>query len=1299
MPRVDVDTNLLFGVLALQTGLIEQADLFDAFARWSRNKSRPLAQVLVDRAALSVEDRSTLESLVERHLAKHGSDLERSLCAAAPPRTVVEGLLRIGEPELDASVARFADSTDADPVVIDCRIATAPGSHVDADATTDGMPGLGQPNAAGARFQVLRPHARGGIGMVSVALDAELHREVALKEILPEQAGNLASRGRFLLEAEVTARLEHPGVVPVYGLGMTADGRPYYAMRLVRGETLKEAIDRFLGEPGRASAGSQSPGGRGRDSGEQALELRHLLARFLGVCNTVAYAHSRGVIHRDLKPANIMLGPYGETLVVDWGLAKVVGRDEPRKALSAEATLMPASGSGSSETVQGTVVGTPAYMSPEQAAGMLEAIGPASDVYGLGATLYYLLTGRPPFDEPDLVSLLRKVQRGDFPSPRQIDRRVAPALEAVVKKAMALAPADRYDSATALAGEVDHWLADEPVQAYHAPLWERLMRWARRHKPAVAALAMLLLSAVAALVINNSLIRVEKDRTEQQRRLAEDNFRNADRERRRAESLSANLTVDRGLALCERGEVNRGLLWLAQALKAAPSGEERLKNVLRASLASWSRELTSLKAVIRHPKIYVAAARFRPDGKSLVTADCTTGEPALGVTLWDAATGTALADRHVFEDPLEWVRDGNDSAGWGREMYRDPLGDWISPDGTIILVDDNKTTARLREIATGRAQGAPIPHQEPIVCAAFSPDGSRLVIGGRDKTARVYVAATGAPAGKPLVHGGWVTDVAFSPGGGTILTGSRDGTARLWNAATGEPVLPALTHGKDILRAAFSPDGKTVLTAGFDSRARLWNAITGKPMGKPLVHQAPIMSVAFSPDGKIVLTGSFDRSARLWDAATGEPTSRPLSHESDVGFVTFSPLGRAALTCGDDNSARLWDPTTGQPLGSPLEHIGTVTGAAFSPDGSLLITTGWDFEAQVWDTATSLSRGARLEQASAVLRVAFSPDGRILLVGCLDGSARLYRAKTGRRIGEELHHDGAVRAIAFSPDGTKALTGGNDRRVRLWDTSTGRLIGDLMPQPEAANAVAFSPDGRLILVGDFDGVVRFWDAATLKPTGRTLEQTRGTRIESITFSPDGLTIVTGSDDMTGRLWDAATGQPFGEALNHQGSFRTAAFRPDGKLLVSGGWDKAIRFWDPKTGKPAAEPLMLQSLIMDLALAPDGQAVVVGFADGTARIWDLAARKPISPAFKSDDRVSGVAFRPDGRAVLTGSADGTARVWQVPEPAAGSVERINCWVEVLTRMELSADGMVHVLSAPEWDARRARLAELDRAQPP
>jgi serine/threonine-protein kinase len=365
----------------------------------------------------------------------------------------------------------------------------------------------------GARFQIVRPHARGGLGEVFVALDQELSREVALKEIQERHADDPVSRTRFLLEAEVTGGLEHPGIVPVYGLGHYRDGRPYYAMRFIRGDSLKEAIDRF-------HADDKAPG---RDPGERELALRGLLRRFVDVCLAMDYAHSRSVIHRDIKPANIMLGPYGETLVVDWGLAKPLDRP----SLASEdgpKPLRPMSSSDSAQTMFGSTIGTPHYMSPEQAAGALDVLGPASDIYSLGATLYTLLTGTVPFHEKLLGPLLEKVKRGEFPPPRQVNPRVPPALNAVVLKAMALRPEARYASARALADEIEHWMADEPVAAYPEPWTARARRWARRHRTAVTTAGALLVTAVVGLTAATILIDRERASTEVQRQLAQANF-------------------------------------------------------------------------------------------------------------------------------------------------------------------------------------------------------------------------------------------------------------------------------------------------------------------------------------------------------------------------------------------------------------------------------------------------------------------------------------------------------------------------------------------------------------------------------------------------------------------------------------------------------------------------------------------------------------------------------------------------------------------------------------------------------
>ena len=346
-PTVDPSRDLLFGLLALQNGLIDQGQLVAAFQAWTRDKARPMADHLVSRGDLDGDDRLAVEALVARHLKKHGGDPEQSLAAINAGRSTRESLARVGDADIEASLAHLGP--------------TSTQAGEDADRTASYA--VGTATSDGQRFRVLRPHAKGGLGAVFVALDAELHREVALKQILDRHADDPASRQRFLLEAEITGGLEHPGIVPVYGLGTYGDGRPYYAMRFIRGDSLKEAIEHFHADEGLK-----------QDPGKRSLELRKLLRRFLDVCNAIEYAHSRGVLHRDIKPGNVIVGRHGETLVVDWGLAKARGGPTPRS--SDERPLVPSSASGSAETLPGSALGTPAYMSPEQARGDLEHLGP-----------------------------------------------------------------------------------------------------------------------------------------------------------------------------------------------------------------------------------------------------------------------------------------------------------------------------------------------------------------------------------------------------------------------------------------------------------------------------------------------------------------------------------------------------------------------------------------------------------------------------------------------------------------------------------------------------------------------------------------------------------------------------------------------------------------------------------------------------------------------------------------------------------------------------------------------------------
>jgi tetratricopeptide (TPR) repeat protein/tRNA A-37 threonylcarbamoyl transferase component Bud32 len=431
-----------------------------------------MGEILVGQGAIDGDGRALLESLASHHLRRHGGDAGKAVASLRSGPSTRDRLTEIGDPDLDATVSRVASTDDA----------------IGGDPTRSTGHSVGVATSDGRRFRVLRPHARGGLGVVSVALDAELNREVALKQMLDDQADDPASRRRFLVEAEVTGGLEHPGIVPVYGLGHDPEGRPYYAMRFIRGESLKQAIQRF------------HSGGEGADPGRRSLGLRTLLRRFVDVCNAIDYAHSRGILHRDIKPANVVVGLHGETLVVDWGLAKPIGRAGPESVTgSAERTLVPASAGGSSETLPGQAMGTPAYMSPEQAEGDLDRTGPRADVYSLGATLYCLATGRPPFGGKDLGAVLRDVRRGKYPAPRSLDPSLDPALEAVCLRAMATRPEDRYPTPRALADDVERWAAGEPVTAWREPMARRARRWAPRHRTASAAAVAATLVAVVGL--------------------------------------------------------------------------------------------------------------------------------------------------------------------------------------------------------------------------------------------------------------------------------------------------------------------------------------------------------------------------------------------------------------------------------------------------------------------------------------------------------------------------------------------------------------------------------------------------------------------------------------------------------------------------------------------------------------------------------------------------------------------------------------------------------------------------------
>jgi WD40 repeat protein/serine/threonine protein kinase len=844
--RTDADASrdLLLGLFALHRGLIDQDKLLAAFDVWTGAQDRTMAEILASQGALDEPACVLLGELIRQHRPARAEQVRLGLPILRPERRARPEPDPAGGPPLaDTVVYTRSPSPGGAPNHGGRR--SAPADRPDAASSGD------------ERFRIVRAHARGGLGEVFVAHDPELDREVAVKELQSHSAHDPISQARFLLEARLTGRLEHPGIVPVYGLGRYPDGRPYYAMRLIQGETLGRAIERFYDQEDTS-----------REPGRREIAFRRLLRSLIDACNAVAYAHSRGVVHRDLKPENIMLGPFGETLVVDWGLAKSIASSDAAIAASPE-SAGPSPGDSSSLTRPGAALGTPRYMSPEQAAGDMERVGPASDVYSLGATLYCLLVGHGPFPDGDLADVLQRVRRGVFPAPRRLRRSIDPALEAICLKAMALNPEDRYDSPIAMAEEIEVWLAD--------------VRYRSEHERALGD-------------VKRSLAR---------------------------------LAIERAGRLFERGLHGDGMLWLARALENLPPDSPELDRAVRTSLGGWHAGARAVERCLSH-RDAVHAVAFSPDGRRLATAcadrtariwDVATGSllasplkhegPVRAVVfspdgrlaataddegtlrLWDAVTGRPVGDAARHDAPISAVR--------------------FSPDGSRVATASRAGIPCLWEAATGRPIGDPVPWPgEPgasILAIAFHPDGTRLAVAGDDGTIGSWETLTGRTLGQPVRHDAAACALVYSPDGRSLLAGCRDGRARLRDADDGS-LRAELTHGvatgAEVGCVGFAPDGRTIATACADGTARLWDVATGRPIGEPLAHRGSVDRLAFHPGGSIVATAGRDGTARLWDTGTGLAIGPPLEHRGAVHALAFSPDGRRLATASADAMARCW---------------------------------------------------------------------------------------------------------------------------------------------------------------------------------------------------------------------------------------------------------------------------------------------------------------------------------------------------------------------------------------------------------
>jgi WD40 repeat protein/serine/threonine protein kinase len=1170
MPRRDnAPRNLLFGLLALQNGMVTRDELVAAFGAWTAAPGKPLADLLSEQGALRPEHRPLLDSLVEAHLKLHGGDPEKSLAALDLNHSTRESLAAAGGAEVEATLARAASGSDA-------GASDRTSTYSVGTATSDGQ-----------RFRVLRPHAKGGLGAVFVALDGELHREVALKQLLDRHADDPTSRARFVLEAEVTGGLEHPGIVPVYGLGTYGDGRPYYAMRFIRGDSLKEYIDRF-----------HADGALRQDPGRRSLELRKLLRRFVDVCNAIEYAHSRGVLHRDLKPGNIIVGKHGETLVVDWGLAKALGGADAAES-SGERPLLPSSASGSAETLPGSALGTPAYMSPEQAAGDLGKLGPRSDVYSLGATLYCLLTGEPPFQGDEIGTVLRGVQKGDFPPPRKLDPAIDRALEAVCLKAMATEAKDRYATPKALADDVERWAADEPVSAYRDRTSARVARWGRRNRPLVVGLSVSLVAAVAALSVGNVLVGRQRDR-------AQANFHEAERQRKVAVTTTRAL-AEKSAELQRQLYVNRVNLALREVNANEINSATNLLSACPVALRGWEwdfvrglchQEFRTLDQGVEPTSPALHKSRWpvvglSPDGRRLAAA------VARDVTIYDTTTG-----RVSLTHPQ--AHDGNIFS----VVY--------SPDGLTLATGGSDSAIRLWDARTGESRGTVGSHRSWVYSLAFSPNGSRLLSGsGADPWAedRTPEMKLWDVAARREIHSfpgqnGAVYGLAFHGDGRRASSACADGLVRLWDTEAGALLKTFRGHVGPVFEVAFHPDGRRLASCGLDTTVRQWDIEADGPPLKTLHgHTGFVRSLAISPDGAVLATVGLDKSLRLWDLASGDELNLLRGHRDGLARVRFSRDGAMLATIDILGAVKLWKADTPPRILTRTGHDGWAFCATLSRDGRLAASGGWG-RILLWDAATGHLLATLFAHGRRVSGVVFDREGRRLVSSGEDGLIEVWDVDSHARVRTIPGHAGGVAAIALHPDGRQLASVGVDQTVKLWDLDSGKEVR-AMPWPiKNSSALAFSPNGRL-LASAGPGVIRLWDPETGLATSSLEVPTEELEPygDSIAFSPDsGRLAVAGRDAIT-HILDVTTGREVLALRGHSREVNGVCYFPDGRRIATGSHDATVKIWDALTGEEVFTLRGHTAGIATVECGRDGRRLITTSIDRTARIWDAQPSPP------------------------------------------------------------------------------------------
>jgi WD40 repeat protein len=1015
-------------------------------------------------------------------------------------------------------------------------------------------------------YEILTEIARGGMGVVYKARQISLDRIVALKMVRGGELATPDAVWRFLKEAEAAATLDHPNIVSIHEVGEHV-GQHYYVMRFVEGGSLASRMKEYA-----VSAGTDKA-----DIKKRLVRAAELTAK---VARAVHHANQRGILHRDLKPANIIMDSSGDPHVTDFGLSRRLGDEN-------------------SHTPTGLTIGTPSYMAPEQVRSDMDVTIQA-DVYGLGAILYELLTGAPPFKGCNAMETLLLVRDQEPVRPSAVCPKIHRDLETICLKCLQKDPRRRYATADSLADDLRRFLAGEPISARPASSLDRGLKWARRH-PAIAALA-----AAVILVTVTGMAGVTWSWQKAETALGQKEQARREEVKARADERQSHTLAN---AQRERAETTLYFQSIGLAHRDWQAGKvTSAEDILdRCSTESRGWEWYYLKRLC-HPEIMkfgshssaVAAVAYSPDGSRLGTASGSWGrKSASEIRIWDAATG--------------------------------------------------KETA----VCNG--------HTEAVRSIAYSPDGKRLVSGGWDGSVRIWDAATGVQLHELHNHENIVHAVAFSADGRYIASGSTDQSVILWDANTGACVYRFAGLNQTIHCVAFSPDSQRLAAAGYGGIIQVWRVDSHKELHRRS-DLKDIRALAFSPDGKRLATGGYDRVVTVWNLTSMTPAVTFAGHTGPINAIAYSPDGLQVASADTGGDVKVWDTRHGRALVNVRGHTGGINGLAFHPDASQLAYGGEDRTARIWDLTRdpeSRSAGDRFsmtkslvfnENNNRLLGISgaswFARDRKLMMTNLDSGSHQIY--------GDPQIASTTYSALAYCPSGKIYLLGCENGDLRL---GYGENAPALRGHIGTIHSIGLRSDELEAATAGSDGTVRLWDL-TLRAELQTLRGHAG-KVNWVVYHPNGKLLASAGADRTVRIWNAQSGEQVAVLKGHDGPVSAVAFSRDGKTLASAGEDQVAMIWDvdalQTNGSDALPRLTLHGhagAVTCLAFTSDNRRLITSSADWTLILWDVATGHRALTLKDPSGGIQAVTLSPDDRYLV--SATSGLRIWEggvAPDPAA------------------------------------------------